>query len=827
MLGLFIRETFRQGALVRRFLGGDFPSVGDFKSALFLSELESDRSRPDHYYRNSFKPLCEGWDSWQDVIRGTLDGLSSTFLEPGGRSHICVRYDRFGEWQNVLAETSPLAVVAWRLWSDSGPLPFSGSSDDLSKAIQRIVAPQVRHSALPTVQDSRLDHLIAREGLDDLHVHFNGSSEMERVWLDTMDRPLDFIKVFNRGARNSLVVELLGQCEAGLTHAEFAQRIRIASRLQRLLVRLTMPALLVPGDPDRLAAVAAGAVRRRKGFNWQELLTLQHPGIEDVDCDFLPKPPHLDRFAPLSIWPAVERGHPLAGILPPLPDGEAMPPLMAEAVLLMAAYQRLEDEDGEVIAVVLFLYLSLMCLFARVIVQQRDQIGFDQFQKITLSQVRERLETDTYVDRLRQAEYTPNGDIDVLEGRFAPKDTAKGCSALLKKIDQSYDLYLRQASSRRIDLRLVVHFVKTPDDRGVTLCRHYRLRRSLERQARSIMAVMERRNGKKNCAPIVGFDAAANELHAWPEVFAPIFRSLRRHGHGNFTYHAGEDFLHLASGIRAVVEAVRFLNFTPGNRIGHGTALGIDPQFWLDHIGQSLTLSAMEWLDNLVFARDILMRMGAIQLAMGLERGIVARCSRIYGQSHSAEMLMRAWDLRHLDPLVALGANGLADETLDPLRQKEFTLVEEAKKGDAEAFALWRSYHEDSVYRRGAAMITLDREDFFSAEMLGLMQEYALEEMRKRRLVLEALPTSNVRISFYNSHREHHILRWLGISGKAAGVPVVLGSDDPGIFATNMRNEYSHLLRELDEACPDRLGEVYSYLEMLVRNGKMWRFKPP
>src|SRR5690606_6384420 len=46
---------------------------------------------------------------------------------------------------------------------------------------------------------------------------------------------------------------------------------------------------------------------------------------------------------------------------------------------------------------------------------------------------------------------------------------------------------------------------------------------------------------------IVGFDAAANELHAGPEVFSPIFRKLQYLGYTNFTYHAGEDFVHLLS----------------------------------------------------------------------------------------------------------------------------------------------------------------------------------------------------------------------------------------------------------------------------------------
>lgn len=107
---------------------------------------------------------------------------------------------------------------------------------------------------------------------------------------------------------------------------------------------------------------------------------------------------------------------------------------------------------------------------------------------------------------------------------------------------------------------------------------------------------------------------------------------------------------------------------------------------------------------------------------------------------------------------------------------------------------------------------------------LRLVQEAVLGEFRERQVAIETLPTSNVRISVYEKYAEHHVFRWLGLRGDPP-VRVCVGSDDPGIFATNLRNEYAHLLRELDAITDPQSAQ--NYLEQLIASGKAWRFAPP
>ncbi|MBK8663634.1 MAG: hypothetical protein IPN18_18290 [Ignavibacteriales bacterium] len=106
---------------------------------------------------------------------------------------------------------------------------------------------------------------------------------------------------------------------------------------------------------------------------------------------------------------------------------------------------------------------------------------------------------------------------------------------------------------------------------------------------------------------ISGIDAASNELVTPPEVFGPAYRYLRKNGINHFTYHVGEDFVHLLSGLRSIFEAVEFLDLRQGDRIGHGTASAIDAALWSRMVGDELYIKKGEWLDNLIFLHYFIM----------------------------------------------------------------------------------------------------------------------------------------------------------------------------------------------------------------------------
>jgi hypothetical protein len=79
-----------------------------------------------------------------------------------------------------------------------------------------------------------------------------------------------------------------------------------------------------------------------------------------------------------------------------------------------------------------------------------------------------------------------------------------------------------------------------------------------------------------------------------------------RHLHGRslpsirMTAHAGEDFVHLLTGLRYVDEAIEYFPLLEGDRIGHGMALGVDPREWAQHASR-LPMMREERLFDLVW----------------------------------------------------------------------------------------------------------------------------------------------------------------------------------------------------------------------------------
>ena len=102
-----------------------------------------------------------------------------------------------------------------------------------------------------------------------------------------------------------------------------------------------------------------------------------------------------------------------------------------------------------------------------------------------------------------------------------------------------------------------------------------------------------------------------------------------------------------------------------------------------------------------------------------------------------------------------------------------------------------------------------------------------MEEVAKRRVLIETLPASNVRISQYQNINEHHALRWMKVPGFVQpGDPpimVTLGSDDPGIFSGDLNSEFYLLYASLRGA---GLGdkEALDYLAPLNERGRQYRF---
>lgn len=795
MLQHFHRFVLRDTSSLRDIMAGRWPPLSEVRRRLFIAEWRGAPNIPDHERKNLREHNLGDTKTYRDLLLNTLTALSQQFIEVRGGQPLVIP-SRFAEWQCLLTWIAPLPVLATAIWRQFPPR--SWDQDTIETFGDEVLRRALNHSSLPTTRDPLVEQMIAHQRTHDLHIHLNGTTEVDLVWLDVLLQRRAFMFHLRNQANKESVLEQYNQIEEGLNYDKIGARLRTARRIRYILTQ-----------------------------RFQKTLNFSMP-LEDLVTD---NPLFLDDQLTLDYKFDLGR-HPLRSVYALKADTDD---LVYEAIWLIRCLQHIDENLDEGAAKLLYTYLLILnATFQPLCVQQENQFGFDQFQKITLNGAREATEAD-YARRFKQIAYSEDGDVAVVEGRFAPKDDVRKMAHLLLHILRGFSAYHGLArgdydpirdrdfprNDKALDLRLVAHFIKTDELAGNLVgrsCRFEMLRHKVARQLRVLNVLRQNYAGIAHF--LTGIDAAANELHTPPEVFAPVYRAARRAGFVHFTYHVGEDFEHLTSGIRATYEAITFLNLSVGDRIGHGTALGIDPELWLRCSQTQIAKRCGDWLDDLVFAyRHLDGGSRYPELHAKLEMEIARLSQMIYGTALSPVLLDQAWQLRYLDPLIAL------DPAFDPLslldrleREEEWKPVENKKKSEA-AFNLFRQYHDPKIIRKSQSVELIDT-NLFSADALVELQVSVIRELNTRGVAIECPLTSNIRISRYSHYKEHHLFRWLGLRRVGEPKPLVcLASDDPGIFATTMRNEFIHVHRILRDEFGLQEHEAMEKLMALNRYG--------
>ena len=804
-----LRQVFADSQTLLKYLCGRLPEIQDIKRNLFLAERSFNYQKPDHYYKSLKEKVLPDTDNISDLLIKTLQSAACENLEIRDK-RVWVKNKRFDIWQDLITMMPPLPLVSFALYKHICPPSY-----DIGKIYNYLndyIKPNLTATTLPTLCYPKIEHFIKKTGLTEIHLHLNGTTEFDHVWLHALEHPYKFYKKCRYAKHDSSVKEQYEQIEPGITPKKIYDRIRLASLLRKML-------------SEWLFKGISFSLNRLKNIS-----NLENMPFADYKNCFL--------------WSK----HPVKKMFPAF-DKKNKNTL--EGLFYIFAFRYLEDEHPPAFTHAMYLYLLLLGFFNKFLVQQIQQVGFDQFQKIANNECRSSVEDD-YYHRFKQIAGQKQEDIRFVEGRFAPKKTFMQNVKILNKIMhgfakfQGYNNYNpyrsdRISGSNRMELRLIAHFIKQKDDdfknnvsaTGLKV-RHHSLRNNLEGCGRSLLDVITIIRGFKKY--ITGIDAAANELHAPPEVFAPLYRMFRRKGFVNFTYHVGEDFSHLLSGIRSIYEAVVFLNLQQGNRIGHATAIGLDPNLWLSAMEPNLILSNGEWLDNLVFAYHMLKNEDRCSpLLVKLRDKIESIASNIYKRpSIRVYTLIEAWKMRYLDPLIACNKSRVITEKTDLREREEWKFIENEEKRSPDAFKLFCNYHMEYYARGYEKKETIDLK-LFDCNTLKILQNAVIKKLHEKDVVIEAMPTSNMRISFYDNYKKYHLWRWLGIdsnnkcdsdSQKNVILPTVcLGSDDPGIFATSLRNEYTHIYDQLINTLKQPHDKSMEIIKKLAKNADIYCFE--
>ncbi|WP_085599242.1 MULTISPECIES: hypothetical protein [unclassified Pseudomonas] len=786
------------------------------------------------------KPQTGSDDDLNGNLPELLSCLGEMFLCEGNDGSIRVRTRLLEPWQDLVLVVPPLLItsawIAQRLYlPDATP-----SVDELQHAVTRMKA-WLCDSTLPVDDDPFLDHLCRTEGLDETHLHLNGTTEAEKVWCDALERP----------------EQVVGGLTAKTIKPDSGIKVLIGNGVKRLLLQEDLDL-----TPERLMQrVKNAAALKARLLNHATAKVAPTFGESSVAAYRRAQENCLRRIASQT------------------------PKVVKEAWQLVVLFKGFNENRMDYTSGLLFWHYTLLrAQFCRLLIQQSNQKGFDQFQSITLNELREATEKD-YAERFRQIERGQQQGVDFLEGRFTPKMTPDDTALLLGRILRGYLEFLgegvarpagvmREAreyrslsdllsrvrrlevgddqlpnssrehlshnhiprSSRRLRLGLVPHFVKQThkDEREGffgggklrAICRDAKVRRESDQRARALVSLIQRTPGLETL--IRGIDAASNERHAGPEVFAPVFRRMRHAGIRRFTYHAGEDFGHIVSGIRAIHEAVVFLDFDAGCRIGHGTASGLDPKAWWEAVSGYVVMPAEDRLDDLVFAREMLLSSRTHIDRLPLIEAEIQRLSmKIWNEPRiTPDLLAEAWKLRSLDPL----AQNVSLEDVDPNRRFEARYFDNALQHNSSALKHFLRRHgieakSEELKAAREEVVVSQENDVLRPKVIRALQNAVLRLLRERSIAIETLPSSNLRISIHKCYNDHHARNWLGLGKKPMEGPVsvVIGSDDPGIFATGLRLEYAHLSRMLHAhvMSPESAKEL---LRRMCVEAKQYRF---
>jgi len=171
----------------------------------------------------------------------------------------------------------------------------------------------------------------------------------------------------------------------------------------------------------------------------------------------------------------------------------------------------------------------------------------------------------------------------------------------------------------------------------------------------------------------------------------------------------------------------------------------------------------------------------------GLRIGFIYDTVRQWGKEAALETAeLAAADRRAGLPVVGFGVGG--DELGAPVDQ----LVDAFEL--AGSAGLRKHVHAGEV---GGAESVWEALEVLGAERIGhgisaLSKPKLLETLAERGIALDICPTSNVMTGAVASFEEHPLPRLI-----AAGVPVTLGSDDPGFFGVWLEDEIERSMRKL------------------------------
>lgn len=432
-----------------------------------------------------------------------------------------------------------------------------------------------------------------------------------------------------------------------------------------------------------------------------------------------------------------------------------------------------------------------------------------------------------------------NNNLKKLEIRVAPSSNRKAIKIkkdIIYKLKTFFEVYKEILSNIKItddiipNIGIVFHLIKRVDDDFFEKCwykdkqlkdidgHNYLYGNSQKVYIETVEIINEIREGIPYISNyIVGIDAASVENNSEPWVFAPVYKEARnsktqRHALGNdgfkskstlgFTYHVGEDYRHLLSGLRHIDEVVEKFGYHAGDRIGHGIALGINVEYWCKE-NPIVIIPKIEYLENMIWIWGLcyneIIDNSEINV-MSFEREIMTLAQEIYINMDGITLynLWIAYQkkfnkrftpnkeyFQEICEKDSMGGKILCTRT--EFKQNLFWNEEK----------LFHAYHCKCYIERMQEIIQV-RVTEKDVKLLTYLQKAIRKKINSKGIVVETNPTSNLAISGIERLFHHHVtnLNMNGLENTCdndKGLIITINSDDPTVFNTSISNELAYI----------------------------------
>lgn len=448
-----------------------------------------------------------------------------------------------------------------------------------------------------------------------------------------------------------------------------------------------------------------------------------------------------------------------------------------------------------------------------------------------------------------------NKHLKKLEFRFGFRDKKDLKNIVINFLEAYNDFLEKQELKKRSNINLkppqiglIFHMIKQPDAQGYDKCwqKTYELDDDIDIQKelffdanqkfymKQIEVFNEFRKKIKGLDKfLIGIDAASIEDNTEPWVFAPVYQKARNsqdlclsYDGGEamqtvgFTFHVGEDFRYLLTGLRHIDEVLEHFSYHAGDRIGHGIALGMDVKYWCQH-NQIIMLPRGEYLDDLLWVWGVYKDKRNLEfLDIGyLERKIMQIAEEVFSciDGLTVYMLWKSYQCKFeifkpdekYNYYIQQSNNVPCDDRFicqyrSTKNSRVFCRYLPAaykELGQHWSFDALKYVHHCRCYAEKLSEPIQIEVDSYNIELFKYLQNFLLDKINTRGIIIETNPTSNLAIGEIEDLFHHYVfnLNNPDLNDEHHRTIISINSDDPSVFNTNVSNEMAYIFYALQK----------------------------